>query len=166
MRLKPRFHTLFFIYLIFGGIIIALFIYAFSYRIGKETELNFLQIVNAEINDTILNIIELPPTDFAYPHAGGINYLELRKDKFKIPLYLETYTNENKIHIGDQITKDRNSRTIEIYGEKGQFTIILENLVELRKQKGKSEGLKWITVYLIIGVIMLFVPIQSTNRMK
>ncbi len=102
MKLKPRFHILFFIYIFLGGIFTGILIYIFSYRIGKETELNYIKIIETEIIDTIIDISDLPPKDFAYPHAGGIQNIELKKIKeFKIPLYLESYKNEKRIKIGE-----------------------------------------------------------------
>ena len=167
MKLKPRFHILFFIYIVFGGIFTGLLIYIFSYRIGEKTELNYRKIVEAEIRDTIINIADLPPKDFAYPHAGGIQYLELKKNKdLKIPLYLDSYQSEKKINIGDRIQKEKGSRIIQIYNTNKDFSIELRDLVELRKQKGKAEAIKWIIVYLIIGIIILFVPIQNNRKEK
>jgi len=167
MKLKPRFHILFFIYIFFGGIFIGLLIYIFSYRIGKETELNYRKIIETEFIDTIINIGDLPTKDFAYPHSGGIRNLELKKIKdFKIPLYLESNKNENKINVGERISKEKDSRIIQIYSMNENFTIELKDLVELRKQKGKAEAIKWIIVYLIIGTIILFVPIQTNRKLK
>jgi len=167
MKLKPRFHILFFIYIFFGGIFTGLLIYIFSYRIGEETVRNYEKIIETEIIDTIIDISDLPPNDFAYPHAGGIQNLELKKNRaFKIPLYLESYNNVKNIKIGEKISKEKGSRIIQIYGANGKFTIELKNLVELRKQKGKSEAIKWTIVYLIIGTIILFVPIQNNRKLK
>ena len=150
-----------------GGIFTGILIYIFSYRIGKETELNYIKIIETEIIDTIIDISDLPPKDFAYPHAGGIQNIELKKIKeFKIPLYLESYKNEKRIKIGELISKEKDSRIIEISNKDDKFTIELTNLVELRKQKGKAEAIKWIIVYLIIGTIILFVPIQTNRKLK
>ena len=167
MKLKPRFHILFFIYIFFGGIFTGLLIYIFSYRMGEKTELNYKKIVEAEIRDTIINIADLPTKDFAYPHAGGIQCLEIKRNKdLKIPLYLESYINEKKINIGDRIQKEKDSRIIQIYSTNKDFSIELRDLVKLRKQKGKTEAIKWIIVYLIIGTIILFVPIKTNKEMK
>lgn len=167
MKLKPRFNILFFIYIFFGGIFTILLIYIFSYSIGEKTELNYKKIVETEIRDTIINIADLRSKDFAYPHAGGIQYLEVKDIKdLKIPLYLESYKDVKKITVGDMIVKVKDTRTIQIYSANKNFEIELKNLTELRKQKIKEEAIKWIIIYLIIGTIILFVPIQTGRKLK
>jgi len=167
MKYKPRFHILFFIYIFFGGIIIGVLIYIFSFRIGNETELTYKKIVQTKIVDTIIGISDLQSKDFAYPHPGGVKELELKTIKdFDIPLYLESYNNENKIKVGDWISKEKGSRKIQVFSKNEKFTIELKDLVELRQQKGKSESIKWIVVYLIIGVIIMFVPLNTRKKKK
>jgi len=166
MKLKPRFHILFFIYIFFGGIFVGLLIYIFSFRLGEKTELNYRKIVEAEIRDTIINIADLPTKDFAYPHAGGIQYLELKNKNLKIPLYLKSYKNEKRINIGDRIQKEKDSRLIQIYNTNKDFSIELRDLVKLRRQKGKTEAIKWIIVYLIIGIVILFAPIKNNRKLN
>jgi len=166
MTLRPRLHILLFIYLFFGGIIIGLLAYVFSYKMGKQTELNYLKIVETEINDTIFSINNLPTKDFAYPHAGGIKKLELKNNAIQIPLYLDSYENVNRIMVGEKISKEKNSRTITIYNEYSEFDIVLQDLIELRKEKGKTERLKWIIVYLVLGIIISFIPMQSNRQTR
>jgi len=167
MKLKPKFHTLFFIYIFFGGIWTIALIYIFSYQMGKRTELNYLKIVDIEIGDTIVNIGDLPAKEYAYTHNGRIQYLELKNLKeLKIPLYLESYKNKGRITVGERITKENNSRIIHIYSKNGSFTIKLQNLVKLRKQSGKINAIMWIVAYLVIAIILLFYNPFQTNKNK
>jgi len=165
MRLKPRFHAIFFIYLFFGGIWTAALIYIFSFQIGKKTEFNYLKVVDTEIVDTIVNIGDLPSKEYAYTHGGTVQYLELKNRKdLKIPLYLESYQNKSKIIVGERITKTQNSRIIQVYAESGRFTIELKNLVKLRKQSGRIDAIIWIVAYLVIAIILLFYNPFQTNK--
>ena len=159
--MKPRFHILFFIYLIFGGAMIAIFAYIFSFRIGIEAEKDYLFIVENEINDTIALIEDLSPQDMAYPHAGGIKKIVFKNNQeIEVALYLESYDYLDNIKIGDCFMKEKNTRTATIKSLQNEYKIVFEDLSALRHKKGKRELIKWIALYVVLGIVFLYVRIK------
>lgn len=165
MKLKPRFSALFFIYLIFGGVFTGILIFIFSYRLGFQTEENYRYFVENAINDTIVEIGELGPLDYAFAHGGMVETVKLKNNSEReLALYLENYKHIDNIEAGDSFIKNENSKTITIKSNEKSFDIVLRNLTELREQKRKGETIKWIVIYLIIGVVMLFVPLKLNKK--
>jgi len=165
MKLKPRFSILFFIYLIFGAVFTGILIFIFAYRLGFQTEGNYRYFVESSINDTIVEIGELAPLDYAFAHGGKVETVKLKNNSENVlALYLESYENVDNILVGDNFIKNENSKTITIKSNKKSFDIVLRDLTVLREHNRKGETIKWIVIYLIIGVIMLFVPLNMNKK--
>lgn len=165
MKLKPKFGILFFIYLIFGGVFTGILIFIFAYRLGFQTEENYRYFVENAFNDTIAEIGELGPLDYAYLHGGMVETVKLKNNSEKeLALYLDKYKHIDNILVGDSFIKNENSKTVTIKSNEQSFDIELRNLTEIREQKRKGETIKWIVIYLIIGAIILFVPLKLNKK--
>lgn len=165
MKYKPRFHILFYIYLLFGGIFLGILYYTLFFKLGEKTELNYINAFKAELHDTIVGISRLPSKDYAYFHSGVVNTIELKNDKdISIALYLDSYENENNISIGSCFIKEMNSNIVLIRSSTQEFKISLKNLTERRIQQQKIEAIKLIIIYLILGFIVMFIPLKSTYK--
>jgi len=165
MKLKPRFHILFFIYIFFGAVIFGLLCYIFAFKIGENTEINYKKVFENEINDTINNIGILSGKDYAYMHGGLIKTVELKHNKeIEFALYLESYENIDNIKVGDIILKERFSEKISIKSVEKNFEIKLRNIERMRNEKRQTEIFKWIFGYLIMGLVILFVPINISKN--
>jgi hypothetical protein len=160
MKYKPRLHSLFFIYIFFGGVLIGLMYYAFNFIKGQETEKNYLNIKKIEIQDTIADVGNLPSKDYAYTHTGLIKTIRLKNNISEFALYLESYENLDKIKTGDIISKKSNSNRLKITSNENYFFINLKNIKRLRRKHQKGEGILWGSVYILLGIIIMHVPMK------
>jgi len=167
MKFRPRVNTIFILWIVFGGLWCGFLFYIFAIASGKETEKNYSYVFASEIQDTIENIGELSMRDYAYAHGGTVKTIELRGNKeITFALYLESPENIEKIKIGNIISKENNSRIITIKSKEENFNIKLRDLKEVRKQERKPEAIKWILGYIIIGIILLFNPVDFNKFLK
>jgi len=167
MNYKPRFHALFYIYAIFGAVFIGMLYFIFTIKIGEKTENKYLHVINIEFKDTIGEVGVLSVADYAYMHSGEIKIIRLKtKHEVEFALYLESYNNENNIKPGDYIYKSRNSNIIRIKSNEEEFEIKLKDIREIRLYERKTEGIKWLLVYVLTGIVVALIPMKRYDRRK
>ena len=156
-KLKPRFHSLFIIYLVFGSLLLGIMYYAMNFGYGKDATKDILKLEEISIKDEVVDISNLTTAEQVYPHAGGIKKLTTRQG-IVIPLYVENPESVDKIEPTDSIMKSSNSRDILIFSGTNSATIHLSDIQSLRQRNQRKSALTWLLAYIIIGFCVTLVP--------